>query len=274
MSDSPSGPGPVTLRLRALQAALPRQVPEEPTIAGIRVLGPEHFRPDPTPDPLWSAHHLAALLNALLYLFIGGDGKVRREEAGALEASARLRVPGAERPLPMQQDGVAVAALQAPAFQTLPTVALLHWMIRELYEGADEVHEGTYAERALATAAEHTLGAGDDLRQQALRVVGKGRRLRARITVIEGGTEGPFPLEEREHGIGRSASNDVRLAHGSVSRRHARLVPRSGRYLISDAGSTAGTAVNGERITGERILRHGDTISAGDVTLRFEHVEG
>lgn len=274
MSDAASGPGPVTLRLRALQAALPAQVPEEPTIAGIRVLGPEHPRPDPTPDPLWSPHHLAALLNALLYLFIGGDPKVRREEARALEASARLRVPGLEGALPLQQDGVDVAALQAPAFRTLPTVALLHRMIHDLYEGADEVHEGTYAQRALATAAEHTLGAGGDLLQQALRVVGKGRRLRARITVTEGGSEGPFPLEEREHGIGRSASNDVRLAHGSVSRRHARLVPRSGRYLISDAGSTAGTAVNGVRLTGEQVLRSGDTVTVGDVTLRFEHVEG
>ena len=66
VSDAPKPPGPVTLRLRALQAILSPLVPEEGTVAAIRVLGPEHPRPDPTPDPLWSPQHLAALLNALL----------------------------------------------------------------------------------------------------------------------------------------------------------------------------------------------------------------
>lgn len=273
MSDAPKSPGPVTLRLRALQAVLSPLVHDEGTVAAIRVLGPEHPRPDPIPDPLWSPQHLAALLNALLYLLLGNDAKLRRGEAEALEASARLRVPGVERFLPMKKDGLDVDALTGPADQTLANVGLLHWMIRELYEGADEVHEGTYAARALATAVDHTLGKGDALRREALRVVGKGGRLRARITAIEGGAQGPFALEEREHNIGRSASNDVRLEDPSVSRRHARLVPRSGRYLISDAGSSAGTAVNGARIAGERVLRSGDTIGVGDVTLRFEHVE-
>lgn len=273
MGDPPKAPGPVTLRLRALQAVLPPLVPEEDTVAAIRVLGPEHPRPDPTADPLWSPQHLAALLNALLYLLLGNDAKLRRGEAEALEAAARLHTPGVERFLPMKKDGIDENALSGPADQTLANVALLQRMIHDLYEGAHEVHEGTYAERALATAVDHTLGKGDALRREALRVVGKGRRLRARISVLEGGTQGPFALEEREHAIGRSASNDVRLEDPSVSRRHARLVPRSGRYLISDAGSTAGTAVNGARVTSEHLLRSGDTIAVGDVTLRFEHLE-
>lgn len=273
MSDAPKSPGPVTLRLRALQAVLPPLVQEEGTVAAIRVLGPEHPRPDPTADPLWSPQHLAALLNALLYLFLGNDAKVRRGEAEALEAAARLHTPGVERFLPMKKDGIDENALTGPADQTLANAALLQRMIRDLYEGADEVHEGTYAARAMATAVDHTLGKGDPLRREAMRVVGKGGRLRARITVLDGGTQSPFALEEREHAIGRSASNDVRLEDPSVSRRHARLVPRSGRYLISDAGSSAGTAVNGGRISGEHLLRSGDTIAVGDVTLRFEHVE-
>lgn len=263
----------MTLRLRALQAVLPPVVQEEGTVAAIRVLGPAQPRPDPTADPLWSPQHLAALLNALLYLLLGNDAKLRRGEAEALEAAARLHTPGVERSLPMKQDGIDADALAGPLDQTLANVALLQRMIRDLYVGADEVHEGTYAERILATAVDHTMGKGEALRREALRVVGKGRKLRARLTVAQGGAEGPFALEEREHGIGRSASNDVRLEDPSVSRRHARLMPRSGRYLISDAGSSAGTAVNGGRITGERVLRSGDTIAVGDVTLRFEHVE-
>lgn len=267
------GPGPATLRLRALRGVLPPLAPEERTVAGVRVLGPQHPRPETTADPLWSSRHLGALLNAMLFLYLGGDAKRRRAEAEGLLTSALPKVPGVERPLPLGRDGVDLDALGGALYGGGWAVGLLHAMIRELFEDADAVHEGTHAERAYVAAVEHTLGGGEGLRVEALRVVGAGRRLRARITVTAGGSEGPFPLEEREHAIGRSAANDVKLEHPSVSRRHARLVPRSGRYVITDVGSTAGTWVNGERLEGERVLRSGDTIAVGDVALRLDHLE-
>ncbi len=267
----PRVPGPATMRLRAIGGALAPLISAERTVLGIRVLGPEHPRPEPTPDPLWSPRHLAALLNAMLYLLVGGDAAQRTSEAEALEASARLKVLGVEGPLPMGKDGLDPDAMRG--LGEVPwAVALLHAMIRELFEAADAVHEGSHVERGYAAAVEHTLGSDGALLRDALRLVGLAR-LRVRITVTSGGNEGPFHLEEREHAVGRSASNDVRLEHGSVSRRHARLVPRSGRYVLTDLGSTSGTAVNGERLTSERVLRSGDSITFGDVALSFEHVE-
>ena len=36
------------------------------------------------------------------------------------------------------------------------------------------------------------------------------------------------------------------------------------------AGSTAGTVVNGKKLSGEHALKNGDKIGLGDVLLRFE----
>jgi hypothetical protein len=59
----------------------------------------------------------------------------------------------------------------------------------------------------------------------------------------------------------------------SVSRRHAKLVRRSGQlYLVEDLGTTNGTFVNGERIApGEPIeVRDGDLLRFGLVELRYQ----
>ena len=57
----------------------------------------------------------------------------------------------------------------------------------------------------------------------------------------------------------------------SVSRRHAKILFRQGRYLVQDLKSTNGTFVNGHLLHhGERIaLQHGDEVQFGDVLLIF-----
>ena len=61
--------------------------------------------------------------------------------------------------------------------------------------------------------------------------------------------------------VGRSPDCDLVLADPSVSRRHARLLPRGDELLVEDLGSAGGTFVNGERV--ERAAA-----AAGDL-LRF-----
>jgi pSer/pThr/pTyr-binding forkhead associated (FHA) protein len=75
--------------------------------------------------------------------------------------------------------------------------------------------------------------------------------------------------------LGRSAASNVVVAHGEVSKLHARLVRGADRLFVLDLGSTNGTFVNGERVR-RALLRHGDTLSLGGAaafTVQIETAE-
>ncbi|MFX0573541.1 BTAD domain-containing putative transcriptional regulator [Nocardia nepalensis] len=67
--------------------------------------------------------------------------------------------------------------------------------------------------------------------------------------------------------IGRSGQNDIRLDDAKTSRRHARVVLDGDAVRIEDRGSAIGVYVNDVRIRGAAVLRHGDRIRIGSVTL-------
>lgn len=60
--------------------------------------------------------------------------------------------------------------------------------------------------------------------------------------------------------IGRSLDNDIILEDPRVSRHHAQLRRRYGRYILYDLGSSGGTSINGYPIQ-ECVLQPGDVIS-------------
>ena len=78
----------------------------------------------------------------------------------------------------------------------------------------------------------------------------------------------PYTGETREHlmtegssvTIGRSASNDIQIAEGHVSRMHAVVTCRDNAFLIDDLDSANGTFVNGNRVDGSNTLALGDEI--------------
>jgi pSer/pThr/pTyr-binding forkhead associated (FHA) protein len=80
-----------------------------------------------------------------------------------------------------------------------------------------------------------------------------------------------LPLTADVMHIGRSPAADIVLDDSSVSRRHALLARRGAETVILDDRSLNGLRVNGERVT-EAILRNGDLIVLGQVSLRFFHV--
>jgi pilus assembly protein CpaF len=86
----------------------------------------------------------------------------------------------------------------------------------------------------------------------------------------KGGAERHERYEQDEVTIGRVKGNDVLLPKGNVSKRHARLICRDGRYIVTDLKSTNGTYVNHRRITHATLVREGDRIYIGDFVLRIE----
>ena len=71
--------------------------------------------------------------------------------------------------------------------------------------------------------------------------------------------------------IGRDDRNDITFASASVSRDHAAVTLRDGRWYLEDRGSFNGTFLNGVRVQpGTPLpLRHADRIGIGAETVLF-----
>lgn len=69
--------------------------------------------------------------------------------------------------------------------------------------------------------------------------------------------------------IGRSAESSLSIPSLSLSRHHARIVRRDGRYLLEDCGSRNGTYLNHNALGEAMPLSDGDEIRMGDVRMRF-----
>lgn len=86
----------------------------------------------------------------------------------------------------------------------------------------------------------------------------------------KGGADRREAFDRPEITVGRVQGNDLMLAKGNVSKRHARLLHRDGRFIVTDLKSTNGTYVNGRKISQATIVREGDKIYIGDFVLRVE----
>ena len=73
--------------------------------------------------------------------------------------------------------------------------------------------------------------------------------------------------------IGRDPENDLVLDDRRVSRRHAEIRLRLGRYTLYDLQSTNGTFVNGRRVA-EVVLSDGDRIAIGGSELIVQQEAG
>jgi pSer/pThr/pTyr-binding forkhead associated (FHA) protein len=70
--------------------------------------------------------------------------------------------------------------------------------------------------------------------------------------------------------LGRNHGNAYVVPDPGVSRVHAELRKVGSTVFVTDVGSSAGTQVNGQRIQGRTLLRHGDRVSFGQATATFE----
>ncbi|GAA1141145.1 FhaA domain-containing protein [Nesterenkonia lutea] len=84
--------------------------------------------------------------------------------------------------------------------------------------------------------------------------------------------ERTYPLRPDSTVIGRSTSADVTVPDTGVSRKHVELFRAGGSWYARDLGSTNGSYVDGEQLTGDHSkvqLADGALISLGNARLRF-----
>ncbi len=85
--------------------------------------------------------------------------------------------------------------------------------------------------------------------------------------VVEGHRQ--IPLDKPQFSLGRKTENDVVLDSATVSRFHAQIRWRYGRFVLYDLSNRNGrTLVNGQAIT-DCVLKSGDVLTLSDVSLLY-----
>jgi serine phosphatase RsbU (regulator of sigma subunit) len=80
-----------------------------------------------------------------------------------------------------------------------------------------------------------------------------------------------IPLEKDSYKLGRSSANDLPFPNDqSLSREHVVFESTSEGWRIRDLLSRNGTQVNGIRLNGATPLTHGDRITAGRLSIRYD----
>ncbi len=90
-----------------------------------------------------------------------------------------------------------------------------------------------------------------------------------KLKVTEGSSTGKvIAVRGNKFLIGRADECDLRPHSDAISRRHCVIIITEKAVGVRDLKSRNGTLVNGEKITGDKRLRHGDTLNVGP--LGFE----
>ncbi len=96
-----------------------------------------------------------------------------------------------------------------------------------------------------------------------------GGETKARLVSIGVHPQLEYRLERSTLAIGSHHSNDIVLADTTVSRRHATISRRLGRFVLTDLGSTNGSYINGRRVLRPMSLRRGDEVRFGSARFGF-----
>ena len=79
-----------------------------------------------------------------------------------------------------------------------------------------------------------------------------------------------FQLCQGESTIGRSSTNDIHFSgETTVSRQHAKIIEKDGRFYVADLASSSGTRVNDRPVRQTTLLEPDDEINFGDIMVRF-----
>ncbi len=99
----------------------------------------------------------------------------------------------------------------------------------------------------------------------------KGERGRARtLLVTEGGLTGTrISLGSVAITVGRAEDSTLVIADDFASSRHARFSPRGEQWLVEDLGSTNGTYLDRDKVTGPTLVPIGVPVRIGKTTVEL-----
>jgi hypothetical protein len=92
---------------------------------------------------------------------------------------------------------------------------------------------------------------------------GRGGAVEGHLEVWTASGRTLLPLGSLRCIVGSSTESDLVVDEPSVSRTHLLLEQLGGAWFVEDLGSRNGTYVNGQRITGRRVVKPGDEIRLG-----------
>lgn len=96
----------------------------------------------------------------------------------------------------------------------------------------------------------------------------------AKLVILSQGLTGrSHELKVDKTTIGRVDDNTFPIAESSVSSHHCEILLRGSDVVVNDLNSTNGTFINGDKITGEAVLKPGQVLRLGQVEMRLD-VEG
>jgi pSer/pThr/pTyr-binding forkhead associated (FHA) protein len=100
---------------------------------------------------------------------------------------------------------------------------------------------------------------------------GRSSKAPKKLVVTQGSLAGTsVPLGDQPISIGRAPDSTIVLDDDYVSHRHARIAPDAqGRWIVDDLGSTNGTYLDRQRITGPTLVANGVPIRIGKTVVEL-----
>lgn len=102
--------------------------------------------------------------------------------------------------------------------------------------------------------------------KKAKRQRGKGSQLMVVEPAAQRGRS--FPLGD-ELSVGRAAGCQITLDDTYVSQLHARVYQRDGQVFVEDLGSTNGTYLNRQKVSGPMVMNRGDQLQVGSTVMEL-----
>ncbi|MEM1190509.1 MAG: FHA domain-containing protein [Pseudomonadota bacterium] len=168
-------------------------------------------------------------------------------------------------PLGFDSD-IVIRLLLVAAFLGFPVIVLISWFYKITTSGLERTD--AFVERRVL----NNIAPINDRRQASSGMVfGKGKEKPCYDWIVSVETG---PLAGLSFGVGaslvlgRSLDCDLAVVTPQVSRQHAKLMIDNGQLFVEDLGSSNGTIINGQKVSGRVALNHDDEMRLHDIVFR------